>query len=454
MKRIGCPQSSVLGDAVHLAQRLPRAVALGLWLIIAVPSTAYGCRGTAMNALAVTPIPTAMSVESVRAAAPTANSAAPTAPTDTTTIWPALTPSPEPTPTVIPTVVPDALSGWLVLADRTGILQKSLADEKTEYLMRPDADWIEWGARSSTDRTQVAYWVQYADRGEIWLTSLDKWQPELALSVEEPIELDTDWAVGDRYLLGRQFFFEETGLLDEYKIARTYVIDVETGGLVTGEYWPGGCTTLAPSPRTGYVALWCTPLDMDGAVTYLVLEPEADPWLSEQAPDTLIDNCLLQPVCAWSPDGNYLAYVVDESDPDQLYYTLVYNFAPVHLADEGTDFIAWLRWSPHGQWLHYSGIGDCAENRSSCLIVMSVQDGRLVWRADNNLAANSGSELWFVEHGYWLSDQHMAFYGTDSVFDDGRVLIMDIVLGREVGYIDIGEGFVWDMMWVEQPVRK
>ncbi|MEW5985315.1 MAG: hypothetical protein AB1791_01630 [Chloroflexota bacterium] len=356
-------------------------------------------------------------------------------------------------PTITPTLEMETrdVTGQLFMADLAGIQQVALSDGTSEYLLTEEDDWLDWGASFAKNQKYLAYWIRRADGTELWFTPLPQWQPERILVLDIDVEYDfagPAWGVNDRYLLFNLFVRDNSGPLEDFKTIRTYVIDMETMGLVSQPYWPGDCFILAPSPQTGQLALWCQQAQAQGgSQEFLVLEPDEAPWSTPEAPEPLIDNCLFMAVCDWSQDGEFVAYVVTEDSPDSLFYASVDSAIPVRLDDKRTDSPTFLAWSPDTRFLYYAGA--CGEIGIQCPNVMSVADQKVIWRTKKD--GNRGDlGLVFVDNLVWAPDsRHIAITTSGNInMVEFQVIIFDILNQQEISRITTN-GIVLDMVWVD-----
>lgn len=344
-------------------------------------------------------------------------------------------------------------SGWLLMSDPVGIRQIKVPDGKWEYVLRKSENWLKWGANFSENKELLAYWVRYSDRNEVWVTSLSRWQPERVLLVEEDIDLGAIWAVNDRYILSQLTVVDNSGPLEENKTVRTYIVDMNTGSLVNDPYWPGSCNVVAPSPSSGKLSLWCIQADPDTTPQYLVLESETAPWVTEHPPDIIIDNCISNAVCAWSADDRYIAYIVQSSIPEPLYYSPVSGFAPVHLEDEQSEHISFPLWSPDSQYLYY--VGGCAALGISCPNVMSIKDQRVIWRAEDSSGQDLGLDAMWVTNVSWSpNSRYLAIPGYKSSRGGDLFVLFDVLNQENVGQVYAGTDILGDTVWLEYPVRQ
>lgn len=374
-------------------------------------------------------------------------------PASTTPATPTLSATPtRATPTVAPapaTVTPSAtstavepVSGRLVMADDTGIRSFPLPDGESSYLLHREAAWLEWEADFGLNKGWVAYWAKYADHSEVWTTSLSgEWLPERVAVVN--LEFDAqalNWVVNDRYILFSVFALDESSILEDYIVIGTYIFDVQTQQLVVEEYWPGDCLILAPSPQTGQVALWCDRAESDPAQPqqYLVLEPEASPWMTEQAPEPLIDNCH-PAMCDWSADGEYVVYIVERGRPHPMFYTPVDQVAPVRLDDGQTDWPMFPLWSPDSRYVFYTGLW---------LSIISVKDQQVVWWTPMGWRRDLNLHLW--ESLAWSPGSQYIALSASNLSDSGNLfMLQDILTDKEVGRVHVGDNLILDAIWLE-----
>jgi hypothetical protein len=353
-----------------------------------------------------------------------------------------------------PTPETEKPTGHLLWYEPAGIQKADVTGGASEYLVRAEDDWIDWGAHFAQNDKYLAYWVKHVDRTELWFTPLSEWQPESILEIED-VAYDfatPQWGVNDRYLLFKLSVLDTSGPLEDIKTIRTYIIDIETMELVNGptwDFWEGDCSILARSPQTGQLALWCSPMpDQAGSQEYLVLEPEAMPWLTEQLPDSLIDDCLTRLICAWSQDDEWVAYAVESSNPDLLFYAAVDNPVPVNLDDGSTDSYVFPAWSPDKQFLYYSGA--CGDGTIQCPNVISVFDQTHIWRAWDNYNRGQFGNI-FVDLVVWSPDSNYIAMPVLADIDSGveqQVVIFDIRLQQEASRIINVDSVILDMVWV------
>lgn len=373
---------------------------------------------------------------------------APTITATSTQATPTATPAPATaTPSATPTPV-EPVSGRLVMADATGIRSFPLPDGESSYLLHREATWLDWEADFGLNKGRVAYWAKYTDHSEVWAASLSgEWRPERVAVVN--LEFDAqylNWAVNDRYLLFTAYTLDESSILEDYIAIGTYIFDVQAQQLVVDGYWPGECMILAPSPQTGQVALWC-----DGAEIaptqprqYLVLEPEASPWMTDQAPEPLIDNCH-PAMCDWSADGEYVVYIVEKGVPHPIFYMWVDRVMPVRLDDGQTTAPSFPLWSPDSQYFLYTGA--CLVGLDTCPNVMSIEDQEVLWRT---MDQRRDEGLQFFHPFVWSPDsRYLALSAFDLLKGGNLFVLQDILAGQEVGRVRVGDNQILDAVWLE-----
>ncbi len=365
---------------------------------------------------------------------------------------PVITPSQTPQLTLEPGTETLGITGQLIVYDSSGIQKVSLLDHEMEYLLVKGADWVDWGAHFAQNRKNVAYWTKSENGTELWFSSLSEWQPERILALDN-VEYDFAtplWGVNDRYLLFSLAVVDQSDPLENIKITRTYVIDVEAMELVQSPYWPGICSILARSPQTSQLTLWCHEIQEDNdSHEFLVLEPDEPPWITQEEPDPLIDNCLIFAVCTWSQDSKYVAFVITEDHPNSFYYTSVSNPELVQLDDKHSYYYRFPGWSPDSQFLTYSG--QCVE-AGECPNVMSFPDQEIMWRAKNN--HNQGEfGVISVDNVIWSPDNHHIampiLVETDSSIRE-QILIFNIMTQQEVSRVtnlNMGKSIL-DLVWI------
>lgn len=357
------------------------------------------------------------------------------------------------TVTMTPTSEPELenITGHLFVYNSVGIQQIALADGSSQAHLTTEAEWLDWGASFSQNKKYLVYWIKTDQGTELWFTSLPKWQPRRILQIEN-VAYDFAiplWGVNDRYLLFNLSVLDNSYSLEDIKTIGTYIIDMETMELVNQSYWPGDCSILATSPQTSELALWCSKLEEDESLPeLLVLEPNESPWLTKETPDSLIDDCLILFICAWSQDGEFIAYVNHEDYPGSLFYTVMDNPSPVRLDDTLTKHFSFPSWSPDSQFLYYSGA--CADGTFECPNIMSMVNQEVVWRPrdnDNRGELGDFSEdriIWSPDSRY-LAIPILVLTKTGA---EEQVLFFDFITQQEVLRISEINDAILDMVWV------
>jgi len=349
------------------------------------------------------------------------------------------------TPTLTSSTVTVDISGRLLLADDVGIQEISLPNGNSRYLIRKENNWTEWSASFGQSKKMLTYWMVYDDRREVWVTPLqENWQPERILTIEDDFDAWSmgNWAVNDRYLLTIAATMDEASLLEDYTIARTYIYDIQVNEPIAEPYWPGSCMILAPSPRTQQLALWCSQSDDASRPQYLVLEPETNPWVTEQTPRHLFEDCYSS-LCAWSADGNYVAYISTDHVPESLYYSAIDIPRAVHLKDYRSDFLYFPLWSPNSEYILY--YGSSLDNANRYMNTLAIENSKVIWRAPNTKLGIEYREL-----AIWSPDSRYVARAAFSFREDENLIILeDIIDGREVGRINRGLNSTTDMIWLE-----
>lgn len=363
----------------------------------------------------------------------------------------------EPTATRAP--APDDITqrpaDWLLVYDSSGIKQVNLSDQTQNQLLEVESDWIDWGARFAQSKEYLAYWTKSRDRTELWFTPLTQWQPERILLLDD-VEYDFAaplWGVNDRYLLFYLSVLDATDSSENTETVRTYIFDTFAMNLVSQPYWPGICSILAPSPQTDQLALWCDQKHpLQDSQLFFVLEPDDEPWSTDEIPEALVDNCLMvSDICDWSDDGEFVAYSDPEFNPDSLSYTQVTNPLPHQLIDEKTKYFSFPRWSPDSQLLYYSGA--CAEDGLSCPNIMSVAEQEVIWRAQSN-SSNGDFGIIAVGQAVWSPDSRRLAIpildesGTDGQAPTRQILVFDIMSKEVVLRIPNQAGYILDLVWL------
>ncbi len=348
------------------------------------------------------------------------------------------------------TIEPEAerLTGYLFIHDPIGIQQVTLADNTSEYLLTVDADWPDWRASFAQNRKYLAYSIKTTAGTELWFTPLPHWQPERLLVVDD-VEYDFAtplWSVNDRYLLFNFSVIEEGEIIDEIKSIRTYIIDTKTMEPVHRPYWPGDCSILAPSPKTGQLAVWCDKVpELQDVQEFLVLELNKDPWLTQQVPIPLVEKCFLRR-CVWSSSGELVAYVEDDY-PQLLYYASVNNPRPVRLDDKHTDSdYGFPLWSPDGQFLYYTG---ACVNHFQKPSVMSVASQEIIWCITDTSNRGEYGSVSVVPVRWSPDSRYLAI--PIAPYIEIEILILDMFTQQEVARVAKPKPkyVILDMVWVD-----
>jgi hypothetical protein len=350
------------------------------------------------------------------------------------------------------TFTPIPPQGLLFGYDIGGIWQVDVVSQEKTYLLTKEDAWLHWGARFAQNKKYLAYWLKQGDETELWFTRLPQWQPELVLTINDvSYDFATPlWGVNDRYLFLGLSILDNSSHLEDIKTIRTYVIDTETLELISQPYWPGNCLILAPSPQTGDLALWCSPTDeQNDKLEFLVLEPNGTGWFTLQPPEPLTDSCYFA-TCAWSQDGDFVAFV-STNYPYSLFYMSTDANKHTHLDDQITDSYRFLLWSPDSQFLYYAGA--CGDASSECPNIMSVTDKQVIWRARTNF--NRGEMgIIFVREVVWSPDS--LYIAIPTYPPDGNtpelitlVLIFNVEKQQIVSQIVIEDETLLDLVWVD-----
>ena len=339
-----------------------------------------------------------------------------------------------------------ALSGHLFIYDPVGIQQVTLAGNSSEYLLTVDADWPDWRASFAQNKKYLAYSIRNADEVELWFTPLPHWQPKRLLVVND-VDFDFAtplWNVNDRYLLFVLSVIEEGEIIDETKDFRTYIIDTKTMELIHRPYWSGDCFTLAPSPQTGQLAIWCATVStLEDKQEFLVLELSGDPWLTQQTPHPFTDKCSPRR-CVWSSDGEFVAYIEDNY-PQLLFSASVHSPTPIQLDDKRTDSIyGFPRWSLNGQFLYYTGA--CINNYQKPS-VMSVANQEIIWCITDTANRGEFGNVSVIPVSWAPNSRYLAILIAPNL--ETEILILDITTQQELSRISVLNDAVLDMVWVD-----
>jgi Tol biopolymer transport system component len=339
-----------------------------------------------------------------------------------------------------------ALKGYLFIHDSIGIQQIQLTDNTSEYLLTANADWTDWKASFSQNKKYLAYSIKNGNGAELWYTSLLQWQPERLLVVND-VDFDIAtplWSVNDRYLLFVLSVLEEGEVTDETIDFRTYVIDTKTMEMVHQPFWSGDCFTLAPSPQTNQLAIWCDQvLEIENTGQFLVLELNEDPWMTQQAPQPLTKKCFPRR-CVWTSDGEFVAYIEDDY-PQLLFSVSMHDPTPIQLDDKHTDYAyGFPLWSPDGLFLYYTGA--CVNNfqRPS---VMSVADQEIIWCIPYTSNRGKFGNVSVVPVSWSPDNRYLAVPITPNL--ENEILILDITAQKEHSRISNLSDIVLDMVWAD-----
>lgn len=336
--------------------------------------------------------------------------------------------------------------GQLFIHNVDGIQQVTLSDRTQDYLLTREADWLDWGASFAQNQKHVAYWIRGTNGTELWFTNLTQWHPVRILNLDNSVKYDFAtilWGVNDRYLLLSLSILDHSGPLEDIKTIRTYIVDTKTLDLVNQTYWPGNCSILAYSTQSNNLALWC---HADEQQEFLVLESEEYPWTTQQEPNSLINNCLILYVCAWSPDGEFITFIVTEGFPHSLFYLSTTHSDTYRVDVE--DASGFPAWSPNSQFISYAG--DCVNGGFQCPTIISVAHEEIIWRAKSN---NNHGEFGviFADHLIWSpNSQYIAMpvlIETESILEN-KILIIDIVT-QEASWLHYSHNKkILDIVWV------
>ncbi len=339
------------------------------------------------------------------------------------------------------------INGQLFIYDPIGIQVLSFADNGREYLLKVKDEWIDWGASFAQNKKYLAFWTKSVNGTELWFTSLPDWHPSLLFTLND-VEFDFItllWGVNDRYLLLNLSILDNSGSYEDIKTLRTYIVDTKTMRLVNESYWSGDCSTLARSPQTSQLSLWCHQVqEQEGSQQFLVLEPAENPWTTQQVPDSLMEDCLIFAKCDWSQDGQLVAYVIMDF-PESLFYALVDNPVPIGLDDKRTDVYSFLLWSPNSQFLYYTGA--CVDGGIQNPNVMSVTDQKIVWCVEDKSNQGEYGHI-SVSRVSWSPDsRYLALPISPNIEEE--ILIFDISTQQELSRVSDLDSIILDMVWVD-----
>ncbi len=345
------------------------------------------------------------------------------------------------------TVEPEAnaLNGHLFIYDPVGIQQITLEDNLSKYLLTVDADWPDWRASFAQNKKYLAYSIRNTNGVELWFTPLPHWQPERLLVVDD-VDFDFAtplWSVNDRYILFDLSVIEEGEITDEVKVFRTYIFDTKTMEFVHQPYWSGDCFTLSTSPQTGQLAIWCDTMSgLENIPEFLILEMSGNPQLTQQTPQPLTEKCFPSR-CAWSSDGEFVAYVEDDY-PQKLFSVSVHNPAPINLYDKYTNSIyGFPYWSPNRQLLYYTGACVNGFQKPS---VMSVASQEIIWCIMETSNRGEYGSVSVIPVS-WSPDSHYLSIPIAPNLET-EILILDITTQQEVLRIANLASIILDMVWV------
>lgn len=343
------------------------------------------------------------------------------------------------------------LTGTLFTFGPQGLQKIAFADSQPEYFLTPENDWLDWRARFAQNLGYVAYWVKREMGTELWISPLPDWQPKLILEIDD-VAYDFAtliWGGGnDRYLFFTLSVTEYYSTLERTKTLRTYIFDMEHMIFVDKPYWPGDCSILARSPQTAQIALWCR--QENDPASFLLLEPDESVWRTQVAPNVLANNCIAYFYCAWSQDGQVVAFIHaglnDQPAAHLLHFAPAANSEPHKLMDNDTRSYSFVRWSPDNSLLYYSGA--CADGTIQCPNVMSVIDQELLWRARDNFNRGEfgnidvSSVTWSPNSRYLAMPTYL-----ENKLD---VIVFDITTQQELFRITALTDVILDLVWVAE----
>lgn len=336
------------------------------------------------------------------------------------------------------------LAGQLFIYSLEGIRRITLLDGVVENMLQIEKGYSEWGARFAQNQKYLAYWIKTENTTELWFTSLPTWEPERLLIIED---MDYDfatplWGVNDRYLIFSLAESVEEISTGNIKTLRSYIIDIKTKELVNPPYWEGDCSKLAPSPQTGSLAIWCYKEDNDKE--FLVLEQNINSWVSHQMPEFLSENCITYAKCAWSRDGQLVAYVGIGNYPQPFYYSTVNDPIPIRLDDTQTDIYSFPLWSPNSQYLYYSGA--CVEGGAQDPIILSVLNQNIIWCVWHSSSHGDYGYMAVSTVSWSPNSRFLAIPITPHIKEE--ILVLDIFTQSELTRISNLDGIILDMVWV------
>lgn len=356
------------------------------------------------------------------------------------------TPSPIPPETI---ESENIMAGFLIMINEQGIQKFGLEQENLTHLLTVSPEWEGWGARIAKNQQLLAYWVRTSSSLELWTTPLIDWNPKQILRLENSdIKhefITISWVNNERHLLLRlgEQTEEDTS---EFTIYQTYIYDVEINSFVNTPYWSGDCPTLAMSPQTNHVAIWCQPADDDLPDDFLVLEPRGEAWVSNQTPNELIVNCLDYALCAWSADGQYVAYY--DKEKNVLLYNNIESNEVITINDEKSISYTYPVWSPNNQFLYY--LGACTNQSFSCPNIWSTSLNKKIWQAEDNSNQSKigmliGNIAWSPNSSYWITNSLL----TTEKGVSYRLVMFEASSNSQPRYFktEFSE-FISDMVWV------
>jgi hypothetical protein len=250
----------------------------------------------------------------------------------------------------------------------------------------------------------LAYWTNTMP-GRLWVSDLDVTNPRLVYTDTAGIypfdKVQLVWSPDDNHVIVER----------NDRPTPAVIYHVLTG---TTEPWPWICDTVATSPHTDRLALWCS--SVSGS-RYAVIEWGGEIWYSNSAPTTQIAQRTdrTPPTWAWSPDGQQIAFI--NQDGSQWHVSIantagVQTNLPLAVDDPHRNLweFARIQWSFQGQRLlfrahstsehpcplyqspvpsPFDGSSTATPEPRECWYVVDARTGQVLWNENDSVKAIS-----------------------------------------------------------------
>ncbi len=385
------------------------AIVAGVFVVINQQGSAKG--GTPTSA----PLPTPTVPVAVIAPSPTPTPILPTpttAPTEAPTVAPTLVPvivaSPQPTEPP-PALAATHLLITTGLGKPPGILEiYAVNPDGTALTPITQNDQDDWEPAISSDGTRIAFVSTRDGNNEIYVMDADG-KNQLRLTNDPGSDEYPNWSPSDNKITFSRTINNKTSLfvISADGSGLTELAPTQNGSSWTQTWSPDGQQIIFASNRTGKNELFSVNVDGSGVRQLTFTGDNITPWFSHDGghvafisnrdgnneiyimnadgsnqtrlthtPDNEVD-----PV--WSPDDQAIGYVVNKEVT-----TIHVDGTQTKTLTNGANYDSWLRWSPDGTYLAFSGNID---NQREIFVVKA--DGSGMTRLTNNPTFD-GNESW------------------------------------------------------------